>query len=64
MVCPPPLRTSHFIIKFHDQIVVFCFFLEHYDLQESKRMPPKELKPLETLEHQELVTVSYFSKFY
>ena len=44
--------------------VVFCFSLEHHDLQELKLMPPKELMPLEMLEHQESVTASYLSQCY
>ena len=38
---------------------VVCFFLEPHNLQEPKLKPPKELNPLEMLEHQELVTVTY-----
>ena len=53
--------------SFYDFVIitaVLCFFLEHYDLQESKLMPPKELKPLKMLEHLESVTANHFSKLY
>ena len=63
MVQPLPAGVLRVPQTYHESVyyAVFCFSLEHHDLQESKLMPPKGLKPLKMLEHQKLMTAHTLS---
>ena len=66
MVQPLPAGVLWIPPTYHESEydAIFCFFLEHHDLQEPKLMPAKELMPLKMLEHQKLVTAHTLTKLF